>query len=100
MQPRIDLQRDLEKLAGHVYFQPPTGLKMKFPAIVYELESAHVRKANNNPYMTHFCYTVTYISNTYDENKILEILDSFDMISMSRNFVSDNLYHTVFKLYY
>lgn len=100
MQPRIDLQSELSKLAGHVYFQPPTGLKMQFPAIVYELEAVHMRKANNKPYMTHFCYTVTYIDTTYNENKILEILDAFDMISLSRNFVSDNLYHTVFKLYY
>lgn len=100
MQPRIKLQGDLERLAGQVYFQPPTGLKIKYPAIVYEFDSAHTKKANNNPYMTHFCYTVTYISTVYDENKILEILDSFDMISTSRTFISDNLYHTVFKLYY
>lgn len=100
MKPRIELQKKLSELVANVYFQPPSTVKMKYPAIVYSLEKAHTKHADNKIYIGHFCYTVTFVSTKYDENKILEILDSFEMISLNRTFVLDNLYHTVFNLYY
>lgn len=100
MRTRLELQNKLSELCPNVYFQPPSSVKMKYPAIVYSLEKAHMQHADNRKYIGHFCYTVTLVSTKYDENKILEILDSFEMISLNRPFVSDNLYHTVFNLYY
>lgn len=97
---RLELQEKLSKLVPNVYFQPPSNVRMSYPAIVYSLDKAHAKHADNQIYIRHFCYTVTFISSKYDEAKILEILDSFEMISFTRTFVSDNLYHTVFQLYF
>lgn len=100
MEPRIKLQTKLSELMPNVYFQPSSNVKMSYPAIVYSLDKAHTKHADNQIYIGHFCYTVTFISSRYDEAKILEILDAFEMISLNRTFISDNLYHTVFQLYF
>lgn len=97
---RLELQEKLSKLVPNVYFQPPSNVRMTYPAIVYSLDKVHALRADNWTYVRCFCYTVTFISSKYDEAKILEILDAFEMISLNRTFVSDNLYHTVFQLYF
>lgn len=97
---RLELHEKLSKLMPNVYFQPPSNVRMTYPAIVYSLDKVHALHADNVIYVMGFCYTVTFISSKYDEAKILEILDAFEMISLNRAFVSDNLYHTVFQLYF
>lgn len=97
---RLELHKKLSKLIPNVYFQPPSNVRMTYPAIVYGLDRAHTLHADNGTYVRCFCYTVTFIRSKYDEAKILEILDAFEMISLNRTFVSDNLYHTVFQLYF
>ena len=100
MEPRINLQTKLSELIPNVYFQPSSNVRMSYPAIVYNLDKAYMKHADNKMYIGYFRYTVTFISSRYDEAKILEILDAFEMISLNRTFISDNLYHTVFQLYF
>ena len=35
----------------HTYFQPPASVKMKYPAIVYELDDIDTKHANNSIYI-------------------------------------------------
>ncbi len=98
---REDLQAILEELLGsrNVYFQPPESLKLKYPCIVYERSDIRKVKADNIGYLKHKQYMVTVIDEDPDSelpDKMLEL----PYCSFDRHFVSDNLNHDVFDLFY
>lgn len=101
MGSRLKLQEELENLLGtrNVYFQPPPSLKMKFPCIVYERVRINTRFANNNPYHLHNVYQVTYIDNNPD-SEMPKHLSELHMCVFERMYVSDNMYHNVFRITY
>lgn len=85
--------------SSHVYFQPPTGTKLIYPCIVYELDDMDTKYADNNPYLITRGYSITAIDRNPDSiypQKIAEM----PMTSFNRMFVSDNLYHYVFTTYF
>lgn len=43
------------------YFQPPSSVKMKYPAIVYALDDIENTFANNGVYLSERKYSVTVI---------------------------------------
>jgi len=99
---RKELQSRFEALPGiaKVYFQPPENLKLKYPCIVYNVNNAMVNHADDYPYILHRRYEVTYIT-TDPESSIPDILlKEFQYCSYDRRFVSDNMYHDVFTIYY
>lgn len=98
---RQSLQTILEELLGsrNVYFQPPSTIRMKFPAIVYELNDIQNEHADNNVYCQNRSYQVTVI----DANPDSEIKDHLSFLPycrFSRHFCVDNLNHWVYILYY
>lgn len=101
MASRLNLQKDLEELLGsrNVYFQPPESIKLKFPCIVYDLSSIRKRTANNKRYLTETAYTVTVIDKN-PASKIPDKLLDWNYCIFERKFVTDNLNHFVFRLYY
>ncbi len=102
MGSRIDLQSKLEDILGsrNVYFQPPENLKIKYPAIIYSLNKINLRFADNTPYMKGKNYTVILIHTDPDNEVVDNMLAAFSYISFERNYVSENLYHYVFELYF
>lgn len=102
MGTRIQLHEKLLALFGsnHVYFQPPPTIKMNYPAIVYNLDGIYERPANNKVYVAEKRYTVTFIHKDPDKNYSEDMYNAFSMCSFDRRFVSDNLYHDVYTLYY
>lgn len=102
MGSRIDLQSKLEDILGsrNVYFQPPENLKIKYPAIIYSLNNINLRFADNMPYMKGKNYTIILIHNDPDNEVIDNMLAAFSYISFERNYISENLYHYVFELYF
>lgn len=83
----------------NVYFQPPPSVIMKYPAIVYQRDSARTEFADNNPYTYNKRYTVTVI----DRNPDSEIPDRVAQLPKclhTRFFTSSNLNHDVFSLYF
>lgn len=101
MPSRLDLQTFLENLLGsrNVYYQPPESIKMSYPAIVYERDNIRNDFANNLVYMQSHSYQITVID--YDpDSEIVKRVSALPMCSFSRHFVSDNLNHDVFRLYY
>lgn len=82
-----------------VYYQAPSKDKMTFPCIVFERTTVDTESANNGKYMKRTKYTVTYINYIPTDAIFNEILD-LPMCSHDRDFVSDNLYHSVFTIYY
>ena len=102
MDSRIELQANLEAVLGsrNVYFQPPESLKMKYPAIVYELVDIMTDKANNKNYIRNHRYTLTLIHSNPDNELKDRLLDEFNLISFDRHYAKDGLHHYVYDLYY
>lgn len=103
MKDRLDLHKELVRLLGsnHVYFQPPEDCKINYPCIIYERENIDANHADDVKYLKTIRYEVMYISKDPDSNDLIKkILDSFKYCSYTRHFVSDNLNHEVFDLYY
>lgn len=83
---------------GHLYFQPPPSVQMKYPAIVYEMSGIHTRNADNRTYLSRKQYTVTAIDKDPDSG-LPDELAAIPTARMSRFFTSDNLNHWVFSMY-
>lgn len=102
MDSRIELQKKLESVLGsrNVYFQPPESIKIKYPAIVYNLGGMRINKADNIPYLKGRYYTVTLLHTDPDNGVIDDIINAFEYCSFDRYYVMENLYHYVFEIYY
>ena len=101
MGQRIELHEILADILGsrNVYYQPPSNVKMKFPAIEYHLSRYNTKRADNKLYTLDTSYDVTLIELVPDSDKVKSILE-LPLCSFDRSFISDNLYHTVFTIYY
>lgn len=102
MASRLKLQNKLEEVMGsdHVYFQPPENVKMKYPCIVYDQYSTFNPHADDHTYLYVPGYEVTLIDQNPDSCFKDEIIKEFPMCRWSRHFVSNNLNHDVFIIYY
>lgn len=101
MGSRLELQQTLEDILGsrNVYFQPPSNIKMSYPAIVYELSKHQSVRANNELYLLRTSYDLTVIERTPESEFVLPLL-RLPYCSYDRNFVSDNLYHNTLTIYW
>lgn len=118
---RLDLNEELVKVLGsrNVYFVPDQNIRLKYPCIVYQLDGEDIKRANDKPYLVCNKYQITVISydpdsDRFDKSTVNELnedmqgdsiierlLYHFDYIERSTNrYVSDNLNHDVFTLYY
>lgn len=103
MRNRLNLQKIFEDILGskNVYFQPPEGLKMKYPAIRYNLDDIDKLSGDNIAYAKTNRYNIIIISDDPDKNielvnKILDLpLSSYD-----RHYISNNLNHDSISLYF
>ncbi len=101
-QKRAELGDMLKEILGssNVYFEPPESVKLDYPCIVYERSAGDTIFANNKPYRFKVRYTVTAISRKADNPVIGKLAMSLPSIQYDRHFVSDNLHHDVFEVYY
>lgn len=98
---RIELQKILEEILGsrNVYFQPPENIKMKYPAIVYTLVDINSYYGDDLSYSRKRKYDVTVIDKNPD-SEIVEKLFNLEYVYFDRFFISDNLNHFSFRVYY
>lgn len=96
---RLELNAKLKELTPNVYFQPPATVKMKYPAIRYELARIDLTSADNGPYFLDRAYQVTVIDADPD-SEIVEAISKWPMCSFNRHYQADNLNHYVFIIYY
>lgn len=99
--PRTELGQILRDILGsdNVYFQAPESMKLRYPCIMYELNSGDTQFADNLPYI----YTKRYQVTVIDQNPDSEIPDKVAQLpacTFSRYFRADNLNHYVFNLYF
>ena len=98
---RIELNSILKEILGsdNVYYQPPENLKLKFPCIIYELEGKDVKFADDGKYTSKRKYSVTIVDKNPD-TEIPERLEQLPLTRFNRRYVADNIYHSVYSLYY
>ena len=101
MAPRLELQELFVGIleSDNAYFQPPPNVKMKYPAIVYNVDYIQPEHANNVPYMLSWRYLVTVIDRDPDSLLPAKIA-ALPKCVFDRFYTSDDLNHTVFKLFF
>lgn len=101
MGSRIELQTILETIMGNrnVYFQPPANINMSYPAIRYGLSRIQHPHANNDKYLEKRSYELTLIDPDPDSTYVNELL-KLPYCEFDRQYVSDNLNHYTFTLYF
>lgn len=101
MKNRPDLQTLLEELLGsdHVYFQPPSTVQLKYPAIIYNRNDINNTFADDSVYKQSFEYKLTVIDKNPD-SEIVKKVSALPKCRFDRHFNSNNLNHDVFVLYY
>ena len=97
---RIQLHTKLERLLGsrNVYFQPPTGTKIQYPCIVYNLATAYDMHADDQIYGRMYRYTLNYITKDPDDPR-RDLIDDLPYCAFDRVVVNDNLYHFYYTIY-
>lgn len=97
--PRAELSDILHNICDHVYYQPPTGTKLVYPCVVYELEKAHILHADNAPYSYYDLYSLKYITRDPDDAARIQFV-MLPMCSSGKMYINDNLYHHPFDIYW
>ena len=101
MATRLQLHSKLCDILGsdHVYYQPPSSIRMSYPCIVYELDMIDGPRADDTLYLQQRRYAVKYISRDPD-NKVIDAFLEIPYCVFDRRFVAENLYHDCFDLYF
>lgn len=89
----------LVNITPNAYFQPPSNLSMKYPAIVYSRKSIDYDYANDSVYKNKHAYDITIVDKNPDSKIAVEV-SKLRYCKFDRQFTTDGLNHIVFKLYY
>ena len=82
-----------------MYYQPPSSIRMSYPAIVYSRNNIDNYHADNSIYKQEKSYNIIVI----DEDPDSDIVDKISKLPKCRfnsHYVSDNLNHDSFTLYF
>ena len=102
MASRLKLHEELCDLlqSRNVYFSPPASVLMKYDAIRYSLSDPNIDRANDKVYIKVNKYEGIVITHDPDSMVPDAILRHFEMCSLGKPYVADNLNHFPFTLYY
>lgn len=98
---RLELQDIFETVLGskNVYFQPPESIKIKYPCIIYTRTGSYTAHADNKLYRFKKKYQISYITKDPDD-LIPDSIEKLPLCKFDRHYVSNNLHHYVFNLFY
>lgn len=101
MDRRVELHHILENTLGtkNVFFEPPESFKLTYPCIVYYLSGHNERRADNDQYTLIKHYTMVYITQKADD-AMIDKLEKLKFCSLNHPYVSSNLHHYAYNLYY
>lgn len=98
MRPRMDLDKTFRSLCPNVYFQTPESMKLKYPCIIYTMNTIKTQKADNRSYTMNVAYSVRYVTRDPDDPVIFQIAE-LPYCSMGNHYVKDNLHHYPYTIY-
>lgn len=84
----------------NVYYQPPQSLMMKYPCIRYSSTTPNQTYANNKFYRGMKQYDGIIIDSNPDSVIPDKLQEHFEMFSLGKPYVADNLNHFPFTIYY
>ena len=98
---RLKLHEVLCEVLGSksVYYNPPESVKMNYPAIVYSRKTIDNLYADSSVYGQSCAYEITVIDGDPD-SEIVGKVSRLPTCRFDRHFVSDNLNHDTFTLYF
>ena len=101
MRSRLELHEILCDILGsrNVYFQPPTNVSMRYPAIVYNLSDIENKHANDGVYSFTNQYQITLIDRNPETDVVYKI-NKLQTANFIRSYSSDNLNHWVFEIFF
>lgn len=101
MSSRNELQGKLEELlkSKHVYYNPPSTLKMEYPCIRYSLKVIKSRFANSAPYSLLPCYELIVIAKESDHEVIKDLM-MLPYCTHVNHYKADNLNHDVLTIHW
>ena len=100
MNNRIQLHELLVSIVGsNVYYQVPGSMVMNYPCVKYSRNDIENNHANDLVYIQNTKYMLTVMSKNADE-EIVDEISKLPKCSFDRSYVQDNIYHTVFNIYY
>lgn len=101
MNRRLELHELLCEILGSrsVYFQPPESVKMEYPAIVYSRNRIDIKHANDDSYLQRTSYSITVIDKNPDSDVVTR-MSKIPQCRFDRHYVSDNLNHDIFTIFY
>lgn len=103
---RLELDKKLREIlqaetnSQNIYFQPPEGMKLTYPCIVYQKDTGDHMFADNKVYQFTQAYQVTYIDKDPDNTVVERILSEFSLAKWGRHFKAENINHDVLIIYY
>ena len=100
---RLELHEKLCQILGsnHVYYQPPETIRMKYPAIVYDLYRVNQQYGDSLNYRIIPQYNITFIDRETNLDWIDAMLETFqNYCYYERSYTAENLVHYSFMLYY
>ena len=102
MASRLKLHEELCDFLGsrNVYYNPPSSVRMGYPAIKYSKSRLDQKFANNKTYASMNGYEVIIIDPNPDSEFPDAMVGRFERCRFDRCYVADNLYHNVYTIYY
>lgn len=100
MSKRLELHDELLGFSNNVYFQPPSGIKLVYPCVIYQKNGKRNRYGNDKLYLGTQQYSMTVIDRDPDSTIADEIEKHFQYCSITGNYTMDNLNHASLTLYY
>lgn len=100
---RQQLDLELKSIIGSakLYWEPPANKQLLGdPRVIYLRDGADIKRADNLLYKFMQRYQITIVYTNPDCTLPKEIMEHFPLCSYDRDFVSDNLYHSILVLYY
>lgn len=83
----------------HTYFDPPSSVKIKYPAIVYSRKAIVNKHADNVVYKQGTAYELIVIDDDPD-SEIVGKVSKLPMCWHDRHYKVDNLNHDAFTIYH
>lgn len=101
MNRRLELHKMLKEVTGldTLYYQKPENIKLQFPCLIYKRINEDADYANNKIYRDASQWELILIDRAPDSDYI-DKLKTIEYCRFSREYVSDNLYHSVYTIYY
>ena len=100
MASSLDLQREFQALCKNVYFHPPESVKLSYPCIIYKRSAGDTRFADNKKYSYTAGYDVVVVEMDPDRKLATDVYTHFVYCREGSPYISNNLYHSPFTIYF